>query len=130
MDLITVTRTQGLEFTVGLRHHELTTDMAPADGGQDAGVNPVELLACSVGSCIATMLQGYCDEQGYTDGNVGVSLTFELAADPKRIVALVVDVDLPRGVPEGAREELRRMAEGFPVPQTLRTPPQLDVEFS
>ena len=42
MDLITVTRKQGLEFAVGLRDHELTTDMAPAEGGHDAGVNPVE----------------------------------------------------------------------------------------
>jgi len=130
MDLITVTRKQGLEFAVGLRDHELTTDMAPAEGGRDAGVNPVELLACSVGSCIATMLQAYCDEHGYTDGDVGVSLTFELAADPKRIAALVIDVDLPHGVPEDAKDELRQMTEGFPVPATLRAPPQVDVDIS
>ena len=76
------------------------------------------------------MLQAYCDEHGFTDGDVGVSLTFELAADPKRIAALVIDVDLPHGVPEDAKEELRQMTEGFPVPQTLRTPPQVDIDIS
>lgn len=129
MDLITVTRTDGLAFTVAVRGHTLTTDMAPDEGGHDGGPNPVELLACAVGSCIATMLQQYCDEHGYTDGNVGASLTLELAADPKRIAGIVVDIELPEGIPADARAEMRGLVDGFPVPVTLRNAPQLDVEM-
>ena len=130
MDLITVTRKHGLEFAARVRGHVITTDMSAAEGGRDAGPNPVELLACSVGSCIATMLQGYCSEHGYTAGDVGVSLTLELATDPKRIAALVVDVELPRGMPDAARGDIKRIIDAFPVPETLRNPPQLDVEIS
>jgi putative redox protein len=130
MDLITVTRTSGLEFAIRLRGHVITSDMSAAEGGRDAGPNPVELLACSVGSCIATMLQGYCNDHGYTNGDVGVSLTLELATDPKRIAALVIDVELPTGIPAAAREEVLRMVDAFPVPQSLRNPPRLDVEIS
>ena len=130
MDLITVTRKSGLEFAIRVRDHVLTTDMAVAEGGTDAGPNPVELLACSVGSCIATMVQGLCDERGYADGNVSVSLTLELATDPKRIAALVVDLELPNDMPEAARNEVRGMIDEFPVPQTLMRPPQLDVEIA
>jgi putative redox protein len=130
MDLITVTRSAGLAFTVRLRGHVLTTDMSPAEGGRDEGPNPVELLACSVGSCLATMVQAYCDEHGYTEGDVGASLTFELAADPKRIAAVVVDLELPQGLPEAARAEVQRLVEGYPVPATLRTAPRLDIEIT
>jgi putative redox protein len=130
MDLITVTRQSGLAFSIRIRDHVLTSDMSPAEGGRDTGPNPVELLACSVGSCIATMAQGYCDERGYRDGDVGVSLTLELAADPKRIAALVVDVELPKGVPESAKDEVRYLIERFPVPETLRRAPRLDLEVS
>jgi putative redox protein len=129
MDLITVTRKQGLEFAIRIRGHVMTSDMSAAEGGTDAGPNPVELLACSVGSCLATMVQTYCDQHGYTDGDVGASLTFELAADPKRIAAVVVDLELPRSLPEEARAEVRRLVESYPVPATLRAVPRLDVEF-
>jgi uncharacterized OsmC-like protein len=130
MDLITVTRKAGLEFTIRVRDHVVASDMAAAEGGRDAGPNPVELLACSVGSCIATMVQMYCDQHGWRDGDVSVSLTPELAADPKRVTALVVDLELPEGMPESAREEVRRLIDGFPVPQTLRCAPRLDIEIS
>lgn len=103
--------------------------MSPEEGGRDAGPNPVELMACSVGSCIATMLQGYCDEQGYTDGDVGVSLTLELADEPKRMAGVVIDVELPRDWPEEKRDEAKRVVEAFPVPETLRNPPRVDIDF-
>ena len=130
MDLITVRRRDGLAFDVRLRSHVVTSDMSLADGGRDAGPNPVELLACSVGSCIATMVQGYCNDHGYTDGDVGVSLTFEIAPSPKRIAALVIDLELPADMPDSAKDEVRRLAATYPVPQTLRQPPQLDIETS
>jgi putative redox protein len=130
VDLITVTRKQGLEFTLRLRGHVLTSDMSAAEGGRDAGPSPVELLACSVGSCLATMVQAYCTEHGYARGDVGASLTFELASDPKRIAAVVVDLELPEGMPAAARDEVRRLVEDYPVPATLRAGPRLDIEIT
>jgi putative redox protein len=129
MDLITVTRRAGLAFTVRLRGHAFVTDMSVAEGGRDEGPNPVELLACSLGSCLATMAQSWCDQHGH-GGDVGASLTLELAADPKRIAALVVDLELPAGMPDEAKAELRRVIEDFPVPATLRIAPRLDLEFA
>jgi putative redox protein len=127
MDLITVTRKAGLEFAVGVRGHEITTDFSKKDGGQDRGPSPVELLAGSLGACIAAMVQAYCDGHGY-DGDVGVSMTMELADKPKRIGRLVVDLELPESVPEDKREVIRRVAELCPVHGTLKNPPALDID--
>jgi uncharacterized OsmC-like protein len=129
MDLITVTRRDNLEFNIQVRGRDVTSDMSVEDGGRGAGFSPAELLAGSLGACIAMMVQGYCDRNGYTDGDVDVSLTLELADSPKRVGAIVVDVELPNGVPEERRETIRRVAEKCTIHETFNHPPRVDVEF-
>ena len=90
----------------------------------------MELLAGSLGTCIAIMVQNYCDRQGYTDGQVEVSLTMELDDNPKRIAGLVVDVELPADVPENRMKAIRRIAEHCPVHATLSNPPRIDIDLA
>ena len=130
MDLITVAHKAGQEFSIRVRGHELDSDMSVKDGGRDAAPSPVELLAGSLGACIAMMVQRYCERHGYTDGEVGVSLTLELADAPKRIAGIVVDVELPNGVPEDKMGVIRRMAERCPIHETLRSPPRVDIDIT
>jgi len=129
MDLITVTREEGLRFSIRVRDHVMTTDMSVDEGGQDGGPSPVEFLGVAAGACLATMVQAYCDARGYTDGDVGVSLTLELVENPNRVAGIVLDVDLPEDVPEGDREKLKKMALRMPVPATFRGEPRLDIEM-
>jgi uncharacterized OsmC-like protein len=129
MDLITVTRDEGLRFEIRVRDHVFAADMSVEEGGADSAPSPVELLGGSVGACLATMVQAFCDAQGYTDGDVGVSLTVELVENPNRIAGIVADVEVPNDVPDEDREKLRKMALRFPVPATLRGEPRLDVDM-
>ena len=129
MDLITVTKAQGTGFDIRVRGHDVASDMSEKDGGRDAGPSPVELFAGSLGACIAMMVQGYCQRHGYTDGDVGVSLTLELADAPKRVGGIVVDVELPEDVPQDKRDAIRRMAERCPVHETLKDPPRVDIDI-
>ena len=128
MDLITVSRKGGSEFSIRVRGHEVTSDYSEKDGGGDQGPSPVELLAGSLGACIAMMVQSYCQRHEY-DGDVGVSLTLELADAPKRIGGIVVDVELPKGVPRDKMDAIRRMAEHCPIHETLKNPPRMDIDF-
>ena len=130
MDLITVTRKGGLAFDIRVRGHEVTSDMSEKDGGRDEGPSPAELLGGSLGACVAMMVQGYCDRKGYTDGQVEVSLTLELADKPKRVAGIVVDVELPADVPENRMEAIRRIAEHCPVHATLMNAPRVDIDFA
>jgi putative redox protein len=129
MDLITITRRDNLEFTIHLRGCDVTSDMSVDDGGRGAGFSPAELLAGCLGACMAMTVQTYCDSNGYTDGDVGVSLTLELAAEPKRVGAVAIDIELPNGVPEDRREAIKRLVEGCPIQETFNHPPTVDVEF-
>ena len=129
MDLITVSRKDGLEFGIRVRGHEVASDLSEKEGGRDQGPSPVELLAGSLGACIGVMVQSYCRRHEY-EGDVEVSLTLEMTDSPKRIGAIVVDVELPKGVPEEKREAIRRMAERCPIHETLKDPPRVDIEIA
>jgi uncharacterized OsmC-like protein len=129
MDLMTISRREGLAFDVRVRGHTVTSDMSPRDGGADAGLAPVELFAGSLGACIAMMVQRYCDSCGHGDGDVAVSMTIELADQPKRIGGIVVDVELPDGVPASRHEAIRRVAEQCVIHGTLQHPPHVDVDI-
>jgi putative redox protein len=129
MDLITVTRDEDLRFSIHIRDHVMTTDMSVAEGGKDGGPSPVEILGASMGACLATMVQAYCDTRGYTDGDVGVSLTVELVDNPNRVGGFVADVELPRDVPEKDKEKLKKLALRLPVPATLRGEPRMDFDM-
>ena len=39
MDLITVTREEGLRFSIHIRDHVMSTDMSVKDGGADGGAD-------------------------------------------------------------------------------------------
>ena len=104
--------------------------MATKDGGHDAGPSPVELFAASVGACMAMIVQRYCESHGFVDGEVSVSLTLELADDPKRIARIVADMELPRDVPADRVEAVRRLAQRCPVHATLHAPPEIDLEVA
>ena len=57
MDLITIARKGARQFDIGVRGHHVATDLAEKEGGRDEGPTPVELMAGSLGACIAVMIQ-------------------------------------------------------------------------
>lgn len=128
MDLIRITRKQGLAFGIRARAHEIVCDLPPEEGGADAGLSPAELLAGSLGACIAIMVQNHCIRNGW-DGDVEVDLTTELVDEPKRVARLVVDLGLPSGVPSDAIVAVRRVADQGVIRQTLKVGTAVDIEI-
>ncbi|MBF0105168.1 MAG: OsmC family peroxiredoxin, partial [Deltaproteobacteria bacterium] len=51
MDLMTIEQQKNKHFTIQLRHHTLSSDMHKEDGGEDTGMNPIELLVGYLGAC-------------------------------------------------------------------------------
>jgi uncharacterized OsmC-like protein len=129
MNLITITHKDGLAFDVRVRRRRVATDMSPDDGGRGQGFTPAELLAGALGACMAMHVQDYCIAHGHGNGDVSVSLAFELLGKPRRIGAIAVDIDLPPGFPEGEKEAVRQAAEEAVVCETLRHPPEVDLDI-
>ncbi len=129
MNLISINRKEGLQFEIQVREHSFACDLSVEDGGEDKSPSPSEILAGSLGVCIAIMAQRYCDRHGYKDGEVSASLTYELADDPKRIGAITIDLEIPKDVPESRHDAIRRIAEACPIHGTLTHPPEIDMEI-
>jgi uncharacterized OsmC-like protein len=129
MSLISITKKDGLKFALSVRDHEVDFDMSEEDGGRDQGPSPSEFLVGSLGACIAIMVQRYCDRHNYNDGEVSVSMTYELADDPRRVGAITVDLEIPHDVPEDKYPMVKRIAEACPIHGTLIKPPAIDLEI-
>lgn len=128
MDLITIRRNEDRTYGIQVRDEFVKCDMSVEDGGQGAGISPVELFAGSLGACVAMVVQNWCDACGY-HGEVEVSLTLGLVPDPTRIGAVAIDVEVPETVPADRAAAVRRVVEHCVIKESLKTPPEIDVEI-
>jgi putative redox protein len=129
MDLISVQLKEEGVFSIKVRDHVVTTEISEDKEGKDRGPNPTELLVGALGGCIAIMVNSYCKNHGYTDGDVEVSLTYQLADKPARVSSIVVDLEIPRDVPENRKKAILNVAHLCPIHKTLANPPEIDIEI-
>ena len=113
-------RRKGFETEISIRDHRLTIDETAEDGGGDAGPTPTELLAASLASCAAITLEMYADRKGWDLGEVVVEVDYEPAqrGSPTKFV---MNVRLPKELPEQQREKVMQVAAKCPVHRTLES---------
>ncbi len=70
----TVKRVQGLQFEAEARGMKVIVDEPEQMGGTNLGMNPVELLLCSLGTCQAITLCLYASFYGITIDDVQVEV--------------------------------------------------------
>ena len=103
---------------IEIREHGLTADEPEDHGGDDAGPSPQELLAASLASCTAITMEMYAVRKGWEVGDITVDVDYEPAqrGSPTRFV---MEVKLPKELPEDQRERLMQIAAKCPVHRTL-----------
>jgi len=107
-----------LEQDVAVRAHHVTVDEPREHGGQDAGPSPQELLAASLASCTAITMEMYAARKGWDVGDIAVDVAYEPAqrGSPTRFV---MDVKLPKELPEDQRDRLMQIGAKCPVHRAL-----------
>jgi len=107
-----------LKQHVPIRDHRVTADEPPQHGGEDSGPSPQELLAASLASCTAITMEMYADRKGWDIGEVVVDVDYEAAqrGSPTRFV---MNVQLPKEMPEDQRDRLMQIAAKCPVHRAL-----------
>src|SRR2546423_1602726 len=106
------------KHTVTVRGHDLIVDETEADGGEDAGPDPQEMLAVSLASCVAITVEMYAKRKGWNIGDVEVEADYEPAqrGSPTKFQLVM---RLPKELPEDQRERLMQIAAKCPVHRTL-----------
>jgi putative redox protein len=107
-----------LRHTVQVRGHQLIVDELQDLGGDDAGPDPLELLAVSLASCTAITMEMYASRKGWDIGHVEVDVEYS-PSERGCPTKFQLVMRLPDDLPEDQVERLRVIAAKCPVHRAL-----------
>ena len=116
----------GVQFEAGARGHKLICDQPRANGGDDAGMTPPELLLASLGTCSAYYALQYLKSRSLPTEALTVKVSAEKAALPARLSSFRIDVEIP-GLEERHLTGIRRAIEKCLIHNTLLHSPAVEV---
>ena len=104
---------------------------APVDNqGKGECISPTDLVGASMGSCMLTIMGICAKNNGTRLENAKVSVTKEMAENPRRIKRLVVDFQMPAGLKKEERLALERAALSCPVKQSMHPDLEIPLKFN
>jgi putative redox protein len=117
----------GAQFDIVSGAHRVVTDQPVEDGGQDAGMSPVELFVGSLAGCVAYFVGHYCKRHQIPHEGFTVETKWTMAEQPHRIGAISLRLNLPVELTAEQQERLLKVAHGCTVHQSIATPPSLQI---
>lgn len=76
--------------------HSVISDLPPEQGGDGAGMTPVELFAGAIGACAALYVGRYLHTAGIVPDKASVDVDFEMAeGKPARVGKIVLSINVP-----------------------------------
>lgn len=97
----------------------LETDAPKDNNGRGESFSPTDLVAAGLGSCMLTVMAISAERDGIDMRGARSEVVKNMAANPRRISELTVQVEMPRTVPKDAREKLEDIARNCPVAKSL-----------
>ena len=74
-----------MRFLVNARNHSIVVDLAPEKGGEDLGMNPPEVFAASLGTCVGVYVAKYLENAGLDPMGLKISVSWQLSDDKTKI---------------------------------------------
>ncbi len=114
---ITVRKVPGapMRHVIQIRDHQLPTDLAVADGGEDSGPDPHDLYDAALGACKALTVLWYAKRKGLPLDDLEVSVTRDASDERKGTYRLATEVRLVGNLTDAQRRELVSVAAKCPV---------------
>jgi putative redox protein len=120
----------GTRYDIVSGRHRLITDQAVEDGGQDAGMGPVELFVGSLAGCVAYFVGQFCGRHGISRDGLSVDAEWSMAESPHRVGRIDIGIHLPHRITAELRERLLRVAHGCTVHQSLTVVPTVSITLN
>jgi uncharacterized OsmC-like protein len=114
---LTVAYHGGTRYDITSGTHRVVTDQPVEDGGQDAGMSPVELFVGSLAGCVGYFVGRYCDRHQISTKGLSVEAEWTMAEQPHRITPMQA-------------EQLLKVAHGCTVHQSLAVPAGVAIELN
>lgn len=103
-------------------------DEPVANGGQDTGFSPKELLASALAACTSATLRMYADRKGWALEEVQVQINLEYKADETKTV-IDRTIQLIGNLDEAQRSRLLAIANACPVHKILSNPIEINTSI-
>jgi putative redox protein len=116
--------------SINVRGHKIIVDVPPTLGGEDKGPTPVDLLAGSLGSCIAFYISSYCVEAKLPHEGFEIEVEYEVDMATHCVPVLKVDVRMPSDFPEARIPALKKVAGACTVHNTLCRVPEIHLTIA
>lgn len=126
---MTVTFIGGSRFDIANGRHTVITDQPVEDGGQDAGMSPVELFVGSLASCVAYFVGRYCGRHKIPCEGFTVDADWSYAERPHRVGSVSMRITLPAQLTADQRERLLKVAHGCTVHQSIAVPASIAIDL-
>jgi putative redox protein len=108
----------------------IVTD-APVDNqGKGEAFSPTDTVATALASCMFTIVGIKARDKGLDVTGAVAEVTKTMAADPRRISGIKIDISFPQSYSEKDRTILERAARTCPVLYSLHPDIALDINFS
>lgn len=109
----------GTRYDVTSGTHRVVTDQPADDGGQNAGMSPVELFVGSVASCVAYFVGQFCARHNISRDGLSIDAEWAMAENPHRVDRIDIAIHLPHRIPPEQKERLLKVAHGCTVHQSI-----------
>ncbi len=121
--MITVTRIDpaGTAHRIAVRGHELVADMAPAEGGENAGPDPHELYDAALGACKALTVLWLAQRKGIPVEDIEVVVTRDASQERAGLYRLRTALMLGGDLTADERQTLLGAAAKCPVHKLMTT---------
>lgn len=107
------------------------TDPPVDNKGKGEKFSPTDLVATAYASCMLTIIGIYCNEHGYLFENGNATVTKIMAASPRRIGKLVVEIDLSgNGWDAATAEKIIRAGKACPVAKSINEEIEIAITFN
>ena len=109
----------GTRYDITSGTHRVVTDQPGEDGGQDAGMSPVELFVGSLASCVAYFVGQFCARHHISRDGLSIEADWEMAENPHRVGRIAIAIHLPHRIPAELKDRLLKVAHGCTVHQSI-----------
>ena len=124
---LTATYHGGTRYDITNGKHRVITDQPVDDGGNDAGMSPVELFIGSVASCVAYFVGQFCTRHHIPQDGLAVHADWEMAERPHRVGRIDLTIHLPHRISAELEQRLLKVAHGCTVHQSVALAPDVDI---
>jgi len=121
---------RGTRYDITSGRHKVVTDQPVADGGQDAGMSPVELFVGSVASCVCYFVGRFCTRHDIPQDGLLVDAQWEMAENPHRVGHITLAIHLPHRLTPDLKERLLKVAHGCTVHQSIAVAPTVAIQLN